>query len=295
MGTSSVNQQQCSIMIAALLVLSVAGTALSARLPLIVNGQDARLGAYPWQVSLQQDVPVPGMPGYVYPMHFCGGAILSSQYILTAAHCIVMGPGGNFNVVVGIHDQTRKQGQPEVIPMLWSIAHQGFGMSGAFLKNDIAIIRLAMPIDLDNNDFASPVELANPGDEFVGDACKLTGWGRLSGEGNNVPNVLQEVDTTAISREQCQDKWNKGGYIIEDSHICFYNAEGGACQGDSGGPAVCKKDGRYVLTGVTSGGDPNCDINQPSIYTRVSAFRQWIAAMMKDLDTLYEDAFIETS
>ena len=47
-------------------------------------------------------------------------------------------------------------------------------------------------------------------------------------------------------------------------------------QGDSGGPAVCKVDGSWVLAGVTSGGSSYCDVNRPSIYTRISTFRSWI-------------------
>merc|ERR1712038_69466 len=110
-------------------------------------------------------------------------------------------------------------------------------------------------------------------------SCYLTGWGIV--EPDNIwedtsANILQEVETKAISTSQCEHLWRREGYTIKDSHICFYDGQHSACQGDSGGPAVCKVDGSWVLAGVTSGGSPVCNVKKPSICPRVSAFRDWI-------------------
>ncbi|KAH8027987.1 hypothetical protein HPB51_012257 [Rhipicephalus microplus] len=47
----------------------------------VVGGTEATPYSWPWQVSL-------GNPEYEGIGHFCGGALISSQWVLTAAHCV---------------------------------------------------------------------------------------------------------------------------------------------------------------------------------------------------------------
>ena len=46
----------------------------------IINGENATLGQFPWQVGLYL--------GFDDTVWFCGGSIISENWILTAAHCL---------------------------------------------------------------------------------------------------------------------------------------------------------------------------------------------------------------
>jgi secreted trypsin-like serine protease len=50
--------------------------------PLIIGGELAAEGEFPFIVSVQVDVLINTF------RHTCGGTILSDKYVLTAAHCL---------------------------------------------------------------------------------------------------------------------------------------------------------------------------------------------------------------
>uniref|UniRef100_A0A8C8VLQ7 Peptidase S1 domain-containing protein n=1 Tax=Pelusios castaneus TaxID=367368 RepID=A0A8C8VLQ7_9SAUR len=76
----------CSSLIIVLLLLSLAQGAqgswnqtgcgkqlVSGR---ILNGQNAKDGTWPWQVSVQKN-----------GSHYCGGSLIAASWVVTAAHC----------------------------------------------------------------------------------------------------------------------------------------------------------------------------------------------------------------
>jgi secreted trypsin-like serine protease len=46
--------------------------------PMIIGGSPTKRGKFPWQVAL-----------YDNTWFFCGGSLISNQWVLTAAHCAV--------------------------------------------------------------------------------------------------------------------------------------------------------------------------------------------------------------
>ena len=58
----------------------------------IVGGKISDPGEWPWQVLLQWE--------RLNNKSFCGGAILSRHFILTAAHCILNGKFNNLTTVL---------------------------------------------------------------------------------------------------------------------------------------------------------------------------------------------------
>ncbi|PVD31916.1 hypothetical protein C0Q70_07342 [Pomacea canaliculata] len=157
--------------------------------------------------------------------------------------------------------------------------HENWNSNGDGYPNDIAICELATPLTF--NDYVSPIEIDDGSASWAGQDCTLSGWGRTVG-GGSLPNYLQKVNITKITNNRCSQLWQSvTGASIFDSHICFFDEVGqdkSACNGDSGGPVRCSRNGKKVLTGLTSWGISTCSGAYPSVYTRVSKYSSWLAA-----------------
>ncbi|KAL4703150.1 hypothetical protein ACJJTC_016751 [Scirpophaga incertulas] len=219
----------------------------------IVGGQDAPEGAYPYQVSLRS-----------FGSHFCGGSILNSKWILTAAHCTINKSVNSIQVVVGTNSLTTG-GVQYLVERI--IVHENY--DGGVIKNDVSVLKVAE--DIPFNERVQAIQLPDC-DTVAGANLTLTGWGRTSYPGY-LPNRLQMINLTALSTEACRERFS-GVNSVFNSQICSLTKSGeGACHGDSGGPLV--EDGHVV--GVVSWGMP-CARGYPDVYSRVYSFKDWIQA-----------------
>ncbi|XP_069114628.1 fibrinolytic enzyme, isozyme C-like [Argopecten irradians] len=235
----------------------------------IIEGEDAEIVNNPWQVSLR-----------VLSSHSCGGVILNSDTILTAAHCVDGLIPSFYSVYYG--SSNRDNGGTTV-----SIAniyqHPSYNQGTGSYPNDIAVLKLRNPIALDSNENAAAIplntrtnsELARLG---FGD-CRITGWGRTFGD-DDLPLLLQGANINVLEDSVCKQSWGSG--IHDPIHICVGGqGTSGACNGDSGGPLVCKNtQGEMELVGVTSWGATGCPATSPSVYTEVLYFTDFIRAYM---------------
>uniref|UniRef100_A0A8C8ZFF0 Chymotrypsin like n=1 Tax=Prolemur simus TaxID=1328070 RepID=A0A8C8ZFF0_PROSS len=223
----------------------------------IVNGENAVLGSWPWQVSLQDS------SGF----HFCGGSLISQSWVVTAAHCNVS-PSRHF-VVLGEYDRSSSAETVQVLSILRAITHPSWNPTT--MNNDLTLLKLTSPAKYTAR--ISPVCLASSNEVLTaGLTCVTTGWGRLSGVGNVTPARLQQVALPLVTVNHCQQY----GSRITDSMICAGGSGASSCQGDSRGPLVCQKENTWVLIGVVSWGSSNCNVRAPAMYTRVSKFSTWI-------------------
>jgi secreted trypsin-like serine protease len=243
----------------------------------IVNGQDASIGEWPWQLSQQRQASTGAWS------HSCGASLLSGTTALSAAHCVDGASAAILRVIAGLwaRSDTSTAQQSDVS---YYTKHQSYDDGSASYANDIAILHLSTTITTSNyvRFLTLPPDNNN---NFAGSLCWITGWGRTSSS-NILPDILQEAEIGVITTADCASRMSAvSGVVVWDNHICLYDSAQrvGSCNGDSGGPLNCPNgQGGYYVAGVTSWGISssagNCLQTYPSVYTRTSAYIDWIGA-----------------
>ncbi|OCT61944.1 hypothetical protein XELAEV_18047977mg, partial [Xenopus laevis] len=236
----------------------------------ILGAETAREGEWPWQVNVHRPGDDP----------FCGGTLISSKWVVTAAHC-VYGKKYSLRVSVGDHNLDEDDYQERSIAVKQIITYSAYYKTKMF--DDVSLLELAEEVPL--NRFIFPVCLPAANVTFPDDSCcAVTGWGEIS---NGItlpePRILKKRGVKLMSNEMCNvqlnitDENNIQVKIIVDEMMCARSAEGvrDACKGDSGGPLVCYKEDRWYLAGVLSKG--GClKGNHLTLYTRLTSIVSWI-------------------
>jgi hypothetical protein len=137
----------------------------------IVGGQETKPNAHPYQVGLLIDIH--------WWTAMCGGCLLSTRIVMTAAHCVEDSSG--LTVVLGAHrlfdslepTQVRINVEPSSF-----IVHPYYDR--VMLYNDLAL--LVLPTFVTFNAHIQPIKL--PKDEllrkdFAGEIATVSGWGRF--------------------------------------------------------------------------------------------------------------------
>jgi secreted trypsin-like serine protease len=252
----------------------------------IVGGERADATAWPWQVVLYTRSKRGN-----FSMH-CGGSLVNPGWVLTAAHCVDSLAPDDYAIVEGtshIDSLLKEKGPGRVVLLKTVIRHEDYNPETK--ENDVALLELASPAS------ARPIRLSFPEKsplEIAGTLATVTGWGTLqpiSSDGHDVKTSeivqpddpryftddLMQVEIPLVSEEVCQRSYP--GSKIDHRVICAGLPEGGkdSCQGDSGGPLVAKAaDGEFKQIGIVSFGRQCAVKDGYGVYTRVSAFQDWL-------------------
>jgi secreted trypsin-like serine protease len=261
----------------------------------IVGGSGASIASFPFQVALYD--PQAGSPAAGF---FCGGIIIDSTHVVTAAHCIAGGggrqAGSSGDVAVLAGSSTLDPPDPGSVrdPVQSSAFDSHYNPQSS--DYDVALLTLARPLwagstapSVNGVDTIAPLPL-DPGKASVYANPNVTpaitatasGWGDVNpapGHGASYPTSLRAVRMPLVPDSLCEEQYAAIEQPITSSMIC---AGGGrsrvdTCYGDSGGPLVVDQDtparppGDYVLAGLVDFGNGCAQPGYAGVYTRIAS------------------------
>jgi secreted trypsin-like serine protease len=241
--------------------------------PRIIGGEPADLGEYPFMVALLLEE----RGGTDFDKQYCGGSLIASRWVLTAAHCVEFLESPDQIAVAVNRTHLSNSAEGERVEVRAFYIHPDYDPNQ--LSPDVALIELAKPVR-----GIEPIQLAGAGDddyEIAGTQLTVIGWGNTSTTGHaNWPDELRELQVPVVSDADCDFAYS-GGVTVE-TQLCAGDKGVDSCQGDSGSPLFATTtSGDYVQVGVVSWGFKCAKQHFPGVYSEVNSptIREWIRSV----------------
>jgi len=231
----------------------------------IVGGEEATPHSFPWMAAL-----------FVDDTWFCGGSLISDEWVLTAAHCAQ--GASEMVVMLGAHN-VREASEDCRIEVTTTEFFTHPKWNQFILHNDLALVHLPQPVNF--TDCIRPVCLpahSEAGTAWAHEDCEVSGWGKPTDSATSISPVLRHVTVDTITNLMCALEFPT---VVNKNVICISGKDGkSSCNGDSGGPlhlAAATTNGIYKQIGIVSfGSSIGCEIGMHAGFTRTASYLEWI-------------------
>jgi secreted trypsin-like serine protease len=235
---------------------------------------------YPWVASIWY-----AEPGSEYYYPICTGSLITTDVVMTAAHCLFS--SGTYYVQMGsdIIDPVNYSTFYE-IDAVWKNPRY----SGKTYVNDMGLLRLSVP-----QTKVAPMPYATKADLKAVNKVKnfeILGWGiNQDGEDATYLRYTKVSEQSRAARSLYPAKYyNQNTMIAAGRYINREKVYTGACNGDSGGPLIATIKGVKKVVGITSWGKKGCNTKAPTVFSNVAYYDQDIA---KGMATLQRSALVD--
>ncbi|NWX12000.1 FAXD protein, partial [Aegotheles bennettii] len=233
----------------------------------ITGGSLCHRGHCPWQVLIRNSRDI----------GFCGGSLISSRWVVTAAHCLdLVRP---HHVTVGECQLCVVEFKEQKIDVERSWTHPHYDSN--VYNGDIALLYLSSEVIF--NEYVIPICLPSPSLATLlsaeGQVGMVSGWGATHAHGSTL-RFLMKVRLPIVSLESCQRSTHR---LLTDNMFCagYGTAAADACKGDSGGPFTVSYHNTWFLLGIVSWGEGCAEEGKYGVYTRVSNYIPWIKEIVE--------------
>lgn len=236
--------------------------------PDIIAGRQTPIEQVPWQVYVEGGLFEAGGKTFTT---FCGGSILDSTHILTAAHCTDAEnttngyPAEIFKVLAGDSDDKSSSAATQERAVA-SIRRDPLYTTSP-IGDDVAILTLETPLELSAAKHAQPISLVASGaTPAPGTSLNVSGYGKEQGSEADPPTgELFSTTLTAIGSDACRNMVGPNSAVL----LCAVGSDSSFCEGDSGGALT--EGSLPVQVGIVDFGSYECPVDRPNVFTNVAA------------------------
>uniref|UniRef100_A0A8C8RMX0 Plasminogen activator n=1 Tax=Pelusios castaneus TaxID=367368 RepID=A0A8C8RMX0_9SAUR len=245
----------------------------------IVNGAYADITSHPWQAAIFAKNQRATREYFL-----CGGILINSCWVLSAAHCFEERFRFNqLRIVLGRTSRTSPENNEQQFQVEKYILHSKYDPET--YDNDIVLLQLKSGSEecAIETDTVRPVCLPEPGLRLPDwTECEVSGYGKHEEFSPFYSEQLKEGHVRLFPASRCTSQ-HLGNRTVTENMLCAGDTRklDDACKGDSGGPLVCMKDNHMRLTGIISWGLGCGRKDTPGVYTNVTRYLDWIQDNMK--------------